>query len=229
MVIVCINNYNSAKAGINGILIKNIVISRFRDNYIIIYNLKICTKNAILIIQGGDIMKKFKEFLFFIIPLMVLTALPIVLFSINHGDNVFIGNMQYIKLFINDDVFWNAILNTYGKAVLFSFAVPLILFALSNLKVLRFLKNRKAFYSLNIVLASLVSFFVLLVNKIRLFGLPMTVYDPSSLIADSPPPVTASISLYEIILALQIGVFTAFVFWLIERIISFVRNKKTSK
>lgn len=170
-------------------------------------------------------MKKFKEFLFFIIPLIVLTVLPIVLFVTNQGENAFIGNMQYLKLFLNDSTFAYAVFNTYRKPALFSTVAVLILVALKYFSILKFLKNRKIFYFLNIALASVVSFLVLLVDKMNFFGSSMGVYDPNYIITHSPP--TVSISVFDIVLALQIGIFITFVFWLIELIINFIKNKKT--
>ena len=50
-------------------------------------------------------MKKFKEFLLLFVPLIVLTILPIILFVTNQTENSFIGNAQYLKLFLNDSIF----------------------------------------------------------------------------------------------------------------------------
>ena len=168
-------------------------------------------------------MKKFKEFLLLFVPLVVLTILPIILFVANQTENSFIGNAQYLKLFLNDSIFWNAIFNTYYKAIIFS-ALAVVCVALLC-HFIKYIKSRKVFYPVSVVLASVISFSSTYMNRVNYFGLPMGVYDPQYLISNSPPPI--SITIYDILLALQIGFLTTFLVWLVETFIMFIKSRKS--
>ena len=169
-------------------------------------------------------MKKFKEFLLLFVPLIVLTILPIILFVTNQTENSFIGNAQYLKLFLNDSIFfWNAIFNMYYKAIIF-FALAGVCVALLC-HFIKYIKSRKVFYPVSVVLASVISFFSTYMNRVNYFGLPMGVYDPQYLISNSPPPF--SVTIYDISLALQIGFLTTFLVWLVEIFILFIKSRKS--
>ena len=168
-------------------------------------------------------MKKFKEFLLLFVPLIVLTILPIILFVTNQTENSFIGNAQYLKLFLNDSIFWNAIFNTYYKAIIFS-ALAVVCVALLC-HFIKYIKSRKVFYPVSVVLASVVSFLSTYMNRVNYFGAPMGVYTTQYMISNSPPPV--SVTIYDILLALQIGFLTTFLFWLVEIFILFIKDRKS--
>ena len=168
-------------------------------------------------------MKKFKEFLLLFVPLIVLTILPIILFVTNQTENSFIGNAQYLKLFLNDSIFWNAIFNTYYKAIIFS-ALAVVCVALLC-HFIKYIKSRKVFYPVSVVLASVISFLSTYMNRVNYFGLPMGVYDPQYLISNSPPPF--SVTIYDILLALQVGFLTTFLVWLVEIFILFIKSRKS--
>ena len=170
-------------------------------------------------------MKKFKEFLLLFVPLIVLTVLPIILFIANQTENSFIGNAQYLKLFLNDGIFWNAIINTYYRAIIFSVLAVVCVALLCHF--IKYIKSRKVFYPVSVVLASVISFISTYMNRINYFGLPMGVYDPQYLISNSPPPI--SVTIYDVLVALQIGFLTAFLFWLVEIFILFIKNRKSTQ
>ena len=158
------------------------------------------------------------------VPLIVLTILPIILFVTNQTENSFIGNAQYLKLFLNDsNFFWNAIFNTYYKAIIFS-ALAVVCVALLC-HFIKYIKSRKVFYPVSVVLASVISFLSTYMNRVNYFGLPMGVYDPQYLISNSPPPI--SVTIYDILLALQIGFLTTFLVWLVETFIMFIKSRKS--
>ena len=169
-------------------------------------------------------MKKIKEFLLLFVPLIVLTILPIILFVTNQTENSFIGNAQYLKLFLNDSIFGNAIFNTYYKAIIFS-ALAVVCVALLC-HFIKYIKSRKVFYPVSVVLASVISFLSTYMNRVNYFGLPMGVYDPQYLISNSPPSI--SISIYDVLLALQIGFLITFIFWLLELLVLFIKKKKST-
>lgn len=157
-------------------------------------------------------MKKFKELLFLFVPLIVFTILPIVIFIVSKTENA------SFKLFLKDGMFWNAVVNIYCKAIVFS-ALAVICIAL----LCHLIKSRKVFYLVSTISASVVSFFSVYTLRTDYFGLPMDVYNPQSLVSDSPPPV--SFSVYDLLLAFQIGFLITFLFWLLELLVLFIKNK----
>lgn len=173
-------------------------------------------------------MKKLKQALFFIIPLVVLTVLPVVIFAFAQHDASLIGNMYYLKLLFGDSIFWVAVFNTYGKAFLFSF-IAVLVFTVIRLLVKRgHLNNVKVYHLINAALASVVSVIVLLVEEIKLRGWETGTYDGHSLVA-TIPSISLPLSVFEVIAVLQLGVLTAFVFWLIELLVCFVKRKMAEK
>lgn len=112
-------------------------------------------------------MKKFREFLFLFVPLIVFTVLPVIIFIGNQTTISFASNNQYLKLFFKDSVFWVAILNTYYKPIVFS-AFAVICFAVLC-HFVKFIKSRKVFFSVSIALAGIVSFLVL--NSVSIYAI----------------------------------------------------------
>ena len=166
-------------------------------------------------------MKKIKEFLFLFVPLIVFTVLPIILFVTNK--NAFVSNEHYLRLLLNDSIFKTAIFNTYCYPFVFSLFTTIFVALLCHF--IKLIKSRKVFYPVSVVLASVVAFFSIYLNRANYFGLPMGVYDPQYLITNTPPHI--SISVYDIFLALQIGFLTIFLFWLVELLISFIKKKNS--
>ncbi len=169
-------------------------------------------------------MKKFKEFLFLFVPLIVATILPIIIFVTNQIENAFMGNEQYLRLFSNDGIFWNAIVNTYSRAIALS--VFVVLFIALLCRFIKYLKSRKVFYIFSVISSTVISFFSVYLNRTNYFGLPMGVYDPQYLVSNTPP--TISISVYDVLLAIQIGFLIAFLFWLLELLGLFIKKNKST-
>ena len=173
-------------------------------------------------------MKNLLKAAIFIATIIVISVVLLLLFVYApQGDVAFIGNLEYLKLFLNSGIFWAAIYNTYGGALGLSFIVIALSTLVRHLLKVRTFKSFKFYTPFNIALSGVVAFVWLLMNKVRLFGLPMGVYDPNTLVSPTAPSVTASVSVIEVLIALQIAVFTAFVFWLVELLIGFIKSKKT--
>lgn len=168
-------------------------------------------------------MKKIKEFLLLFVPFALLTVVPIVIFVTRQGENAFLGNAQYLRLFLNDGIFWNAVFNTYCMALIFSVLAVSCFAVLCHF--IKYVKSRKIFYPVSIILASAVAFLNVYLNKANYFGLPMGVYDPKYLISGSRP--TVSVSFFDVLLALQIGTLTVLLFWLAETVIFSVKSRKS--
>ena len=168
-------------------------------------------------------MKKFKEFLLLFVPFLVFTISPIIIFVTNLNINGFVSYEHYLRLFLNDGIFWNVIFNTYYKAIIFS-ALAIVCVALLC-HLIKYIKSRKVFYPVSVVLASVISFLSTYMNRVNYFGLPTGVYDPQYLISNSPQPI--SISIYDVLLALQVGFLITFIFWLLELLVLFIKKKKS--
>ena len=139
-------------------------------------------------------MKKLKEFLIFIISLAVLIAGPLLWFVFyNQNDQIsFISNWNYLKLFVKDGSLFNAVFNSYLLPALISFSVLLIL--------LFVIKNRKLLYPVCIVSSMLIAF---IYNVIFYEIAYQQMY---------------VVTVYDVIIFLQVAVFTTFIIWLIELI-----------
>ncbi len=168
-------------------------------------------------------MKKIKEFLFLFVPLIVFTVLPIIMFVANQNKNAFVMMKQYLRLLFNDSVFKTAIFNTYFYPIIFSFFAVIFVALLCHF--IKHIRSRKVFYPVSVVLASVISFSIIYMNRVNYFGLPMGVYDPQYITTNTPPHI--SISIYDILLALQIGFLTTFLVWLVETFIMFIKSRKS--
>lgn len=168
-------------------------------------------------------MKKIKEFLLLFVPLVLLTVAPYVIFVNLRSENAFMGNAQYLRLLLNDGVFWNAVFNTYCMALIFSVLAVLCFAVLC--RFIKRVKSRRVFYHVSIALASIVAFLSIYLKRVNYFGLPMGVYDPEYLISGSSPSV--SVSLFDVLLALQIGVLTVLLFWLAETVILSIKSRRS--
>lgn len=160
-------------------------------------------------------MKKIKESLFFIVPLILLTGLSAFLFAGEENN--------YLRDTFGNAVFWRIAWSGYAKAMAASF-VPMFLLAFFRYALKGRLYHSFPFYSLwNVILSSVFAAVVLILDKIHIFGFPMETYDPGSLVHPTVS-VWQGITGLDIVAALQIGVFSSFVFWMLELLFS--RKKK---
>ena len=145
-------------------------------------------------------MKKRIEFLLLFAPLIILILLPVVLFFATIGNNGFIGPLQYLRLFLNDSLFWRALFNTYSLAFIFSVAMVLILALLR--RFMAFLKKRRWFYGMGLALGSVASFLTIWIqnNTNQANGITPT-WVPT---------------IYDIIMGLQVGFLIMLLYWIAE-------------
>lgn len=156
-------------------------------------------------------MKKWKESLFFIIPLLAVTGLLAVLLSR--------PNNRYLWTMFGEAAFWVFFLRTYGKALAFAF-LPILLFAFLRYGVKSRLLRNVPFCSLmNGLLGSVFALIVFAAERVCIFGLPMEAYEPHTLI-DSTILLSWRITGLDIAAALHVGILTAFVLWIAERLLS---------
>ena len=99
-------------------------------------------------LEVGDIMKKFKEILWFIIPFLSLSAITIIYFVLNVGNGV-----NYLKFMISDPIFIIALVNTFIPPVILSFALALVYKLVLRFVFKKTVKGRK----LNFIILYMVS------------------------------------------------------------------------
>ena len=82
-------------------------------------------------------MKKFKEFLYFIVPIFLLFVLHAALLMARLNNGMFMGGWHYLVLFLRDALFWKTVWDTYS--IVFWPA----LLAAAVLALLRYLVRKK--------------------------------------------------------------------------------------
>ena len=152
-------------------------------------------------------MKKFKEFLYFIVPIFLLFVLHAALLMARLNNGMFMGGWHYLVLFLRDALFWKTVWDTYS--IVFWPA----LLAAAVLALLRYLVRKKirisalAYYLVSASAGSIAAFAnVVFVNwkfyrNICMFPVPTSELVWRSIRAD------------DILLCLLAGVLAAFVLW----------------
>lgn len=149
-------------------------------------------------------MKKLKEALIFIISILVLMVVPILMFVLAQSKDqvIFISNWNYLKLLFQDELFFKGVINTYVPMLCVSFAVALVLFFVRKY----ILKTRKIFFPVCIASSSAAAFICNVILFIKAY----------------PPPYMFTV--YEVIMALQVGLIATFLVWIIELVIQKTRR-----
>ncbi len=145
-------------------------------------------------------MKKRIEFLLLFAPLIILILLPIIPFFIPSKTPTFMGPLNYLRLFLNDSLFWRAFFNTYCFAFIFSVAMVLILALLR--RFMAFFKKRRWFYGMGLALGSVASFLTI--------GIHNNMNQANGITPTWVPTI------YEIIMGLQVGFLIMLLYWIAE-------------
>ena len=157
-------------------------------------------------------MKRVKELLWFVIPLVLLGVLPI-LYVILWMDTGFVSGGQYLRLLLEDEIFYRALLETYLKPLAFS-----ILFVGVFAFVQHKITIKPTIYRLSsMAVGCVVAFGGTLLFRTITHSLLSTPYFQSH-----TPAVT------DVILCLQIGILAAFVVWLAEWIAESIKKRLIS-
>ena len=153
----------------------------------------------------------------FIVSLVVLTVLAVVFgFLEYYGD--FASAWHFIR---NDGILLRAVGSIYVKAFLLSI-VSIVLFAVVRYVVKSGVLNQaKVYTAINLILGCVVSVLVVFIsisqaNTGELLDATKILYDSLNI---TEPTVSQVITPFQIILCLHVGVFSAFVFWIAEKIV----------
>jgi hypothetical protein len=150
----------------------------------------------------------------FVVSLVVLTVLAVVVGVLEYyGD--FASAWYFIR---NDGILLRAVGSIYGKAFLFSI-VSIVLFTVVRYVVKSGVLNQAKVYTvINLILGCVVSVFVVFIsisqaNTGEALDATKILYDSLNI---AEPTVSSVITPFQIILAMHVGVFSAFVFWIAE-------------
>ena len=144
-------------------------------------------------------MKKFKEFLCFFIPFLLLSALSVITFirQCNSVDVIqFMSGSEYLKLMLKDPTFVFSLINSYIPPLIIT-----IIFCAIYKAIAYFLREKITIKRLTNYLLLLLIGFITPV----LYILPLTKFFDFT---------------NNLIFCLQISLLAAFIFWLIELIVS---------
>ena len=175
--------------------------------------------------------KRLQELLWFVIPTVLIVAIYVATYIFADSQintPKWIGTMDYFLLFTKSPDFAEIVLNT----VLYN-AVPALVMAAIVFTVQIFVKmKRPLYYGIMATATTLASlcFKVFYLNP-KFLGFPQATYPADTIIA-KPGETTVtvfdmikSITLYDVLQSLLIGIIVCFVFWVVEQATKAIRKR----
>ncbi len=174
-------------------------------------------------------MKKIKELLLFVVPLIVLPVISLMVLGFT-ADVIsdrpsFVGLDNYIRMFLNDKTFGKALFNTAFAPALFSFLIVAV-FAMIVFIVRKKIKVPRIVFYIGSIFVGAITALLYIVCRNMAFNQSYAVQTIVSHIGDYSPSIFDVLSISNVLFSFYIGIFTAFVFWGIERIVAFVKRKR---
>lgn len=148
-------------------------------------------------------MKKFKEFLCFLIPFIVLSILSVIFFVLQYKSVDVIGSMssdEYLKLMIKDPNFAVALVNSYVPPVIIGGVICAVYKAIALLKKINI--SRKTDYIILFVTGFIASVIYIIALTKR--------FDFTN----------------NLVYAMQVSLVVAFIFWIIELVIGKINKER---
>ena len=179
-------------------------------------------------------MKKLKELLL----LIVFLIMPIIVYFIVLGfkadmisDNFsFVGVSNYIRMFSNDKIFIKALINTFTIPIAFSFLFVFILVLI--MFFVRKKVSRLILYIGSVFIGAIISLAYRVYSSTALFSAQSQIYAAQTVVShivDYSPSIFNVITIPNVLLSLYVGIFTAFIFWILELLIELVKRFKRRK
>ena len=144
-------------------------------------------------------MKKFKEFLWFLIPFLCLSFVSVVCFALNTSNGA-----MYLRLMISDPIFIIALINSFIPSVVLSFVVVLVYKILLRFLFKKTVTNRMRY--IYIFLVSLIAPVLYIVVMTKAFDF-----------------------IDNVVFSLQVGIIVTFIFWVIDFIKEKISKKKENR
>lgn len=181
-------------------------------------------------------MKKVKEALFFVFPILLLAICGFIShilvsfdrYSMFYGRQPsFMDIMHYMKLFAKDDLFATALINTLFKPFVISIAFVLLYALIVFIMRKKIKVPRLAFYIIGAAIGSIVSLAQMVYIQIVHCGPSIVSLTMPLIFYSRPPSFLEVLNTTTILFALLIGVFLAFLLWFLELL--YRRVKKNEK
>ena len=165
-------------------------------------------------------MKKTKELLLFLVALFAPVAIFFIVLAFSSVLNSrFVGIENYIRLFLHDKVFGKALLNTFLGPFIFSFLAVSFFAVIIVITRKKIKMPRNAFYITSACIGTITALLYVVYSKMAFLGVPRYLLGYSRTI----------LTISDVLLFLFVGVFTAFIFWVMELIVDTaksIRNKR---
>lgn len=175
-------------------------------------------------------MKRIKELLLFLAALIIPIAIFfIVLIFSSVLSPRFVGVENYVRLFFRDQTFGKALFNTIFAPFIFSFLTVALFAVIVFITRKKIKAPRKVFYIGSVFVGAITALLYVVYSNMVFLMVPAQQYASHTLvlhIVDYSPTVFA---VSDVLLCLYTGVFTAFIFWVMELIIDTaksIRNKR---
>lgn len=174
-------------------------------------------------------MKRTKELLLFLVLLLIPPIICVVLTGVFlHvlDDNPhFIGIENYIRMFTNDRIFGQALVNTVLFPTLASFCLVAVFSVIVFLMRKTIQVPRRVFYPVSVLIGGVSALIY------RVCVITSTFRVPRNAIVTLHPLVVAyqlsvfdAINFPNVFFSVYIGILTAFIFWVLELIVDIVKN-----
>ena len=162
-------------------------------------------------------MKKAKELLLFlavlVIPLVLFILVSVLTADVISDKPNFVGFDNYIRLFLNDKMFWKALLNTILPTAMVSFlSVSVFAFIFGKkIKVPRWV-----FYLGSVIIGGLST---LIYTSYLGIMFSLTISNLYAAYLADAEAITSNVCF-----SLYVGIFTAFLFWILESIVDIIKK-----
>ena len=174
-------------------------------------------------------MKKFKEFLWLLIPFLVLGIVGIVSLAvyISAGNllqsqpSVFVGVVNYISLFGTDKVAIRAILNTFLPGMVASVIALGIFTVICRLVSKKREISKKFYYIVSTLVGTVAAFF----TNVAIHAFDVAVTDNGYAMEWSFKAMLRNLDIFNAIFSIQLAIIAVFLFWIIETIVGAIKRK----
>ncbi len=178
-------------------------------------------------------MKKTKELLLFLAALLAPIAIFFIVLALSSVLSPrFVGVENYVRLFFRDQTFAKALLNTFLGPFIFSFLTVALFAVIVFIARKKIKAPRKVFYIGSIFVGAITALVYVVYSNMAFLLVPAQQYASHTLVSHIVNYSPTVFAVSDVLLCLYIGVFTAFIFWIIESIIyvvKFFRRKRDRK
>ena len=179
-------------------------------------------------------MKRIKELLLFMLLLLVLPILLLVirgfLVDLMQGSANFVALSNYIRMFMNDKIFGQMLVNTVMFPTLVSFCFVAVFALIVCIVRKKIQVPRWLFYLGSVFVGGMTSLIYIACVSALTFRVPSHVVATlQPLFGTYQPSVFDALTITNVLISLYIGILTAFIFWILELIIGIVKKARRKR